>query len=399
MPNKLYKLKNRTQYAPSDDLRVKTVIGGKTDYFSPSVNFSFEFESGIEKLFLNICDDPEQIDTSMASESFSGGKVKVKVGSVESSFEMSSGVLKINRTFDSAPLEAPRYRIKQSPDIFWFYQPELTIEEKFEEYNRPDDVVGSYAIYCKNKGSIKRKTGETVVNYQTGKLCHMFAPYWVDATGSQIKGSQNFDGKWLAFPLPPEKWLNDAIFPITLDPTIGYTTAGGTTGRDTSAIIAGLRYVSGVAGDANPGAFYTYTKVDSGSLKRSCGAYVNNAGTVSGQAKLSSGNTILTVTDTSFGWKSASITWTGISATTDYFLGIHSEAYLYWAYDTVTSEYEDTEYKAVAYNDTLPDPFPTGLSTISRAYSDYIEYTETGLSYFIPQIMTHKFIPSFTGGQ
>lgn len=399
MPNKLYKLKNRTQYAPSDGLRVKTVIGGKTDYFSPSVNFSFEFESGTEKLFLNICDDPAQIDTSLAYESFSDGKVKVKVGSVESSFEMSNGVLKINRTFDSAPLEAPRYRIKQSPGIVWFYQPELTIEERFEEHNRPDDVVGSYAIYCKNKGSIKCKTGETVVNYQTGKLCHMYAPYWMDAAGNRIKGSQNFDGKWLTFPLPPSEWLSEAVFPITLDPTIGYTTAGATTGSDTSDYIGAVRFISDVAGAANPGTFYSYTKVNSGSISRSCAVHANNGGTVSGQAKLSSGNSVMTVSSTSFGWQSVAITWTGILASTDYWLSTLTDAYLYWAYDTSTSGYEDTEFKGYPYNDTSPDPFPTGLTPISREYSHYIEYTEEGSSYFIPQIMTHKFIPSFTGGQ
>lgn len=238
-------------YELINDARVKAVAGGKLSYFAPSVNFSYEFESGEEKLFLNICDDPDRLDTSKVSEKLEADILKVKAGGVESSFQMVDDRLKICRTFDTQPTTAPKYRIAQSEGIVWAYQGELTPEEIEEGCIRPDDVVGSYAIYCSNKGHIKRADGTTKVNYQTGKLCHMFAPYWVDAVGTTIKGVQTFNDNWLTFELPPKEWLDAAVYPVTLDPTVGNTSVGGTTNLTDSIGFAG--YLDGT------GEFYSPT--------------------------------------------------------------------------------------------------------------------------------------------
>jgi hypothetical protein len=229
LPN-FIKIPDKTKlYQAVDTENIKAVVGGKnTDNFAPSVNVSFRMQSGQEKYFLNLCDDIDQIKTVGKEEDWKDNKLKIRDGDEESTFELHETSLKVERVFYKKPKRVPRYKLKYSKGVSFYYQDELTQEEINEGFSRPDEVVGSYAVYCDKAGHFKKRNGETIVNYSTGKIGHIYAPYWTDAANKKIKGTQRIVNDFLIFDLPPQEWINGAILPIKLDPNIGYTTIGGT---------------------------------------------------------------------------------------------------------------------------------------------------------------------------
>jgi hypothetical protein len=101
----------------------------------------------------------------------------------------------------------------------FYYQPPLTQEEKEAGDFRPENVVGSYAVYHESK---------TRGKYRTGKAFHIYRPKIYDAEGNEIWGELNIDEKAGTLTITIDQdWLDKAAYPVTVDPTFGYTTAGG----------------------------------------------------------------------------------------------------------------------------------------------------------------------------
>jgi len=98
------------------------------------------------------------------------------------------------------------------PKAELYYQPELTQEEIDEGCIRPDWVVGSYAVYLEGR-----------------KLGHFARPHATDANGNWTWGTLQWDESTKKLTkIIPQEWLDNAAYPITIDPTFGRTTAGGT---------------------------------------------------------------------------------------------------------------------------------------------------------------------------
>jgi len=113
----------------------------------------------------------------------------------------------------------------QSKGFDFFFQPPLTSDEITEGANRPDNVVGSYAVYHSTK------TNNLVGGkaYRTGKAFHIYRPQLTDAKGNQVWADLNIDSlNGLMTITIPQSFLDSAVYPVTVDPTFGYTTHGGT---------------------------------------------------------------------------------------------------------------------------------------------------------------------------
>jgi hypothetical protein len=152
-----------------------------------------------------------------------------------------------------------------SPGLEFFYQPALTSMEIDNGAERPENVVGSYAVYA---GKIGNK-------YQTGKFCHFYYPYLIDADGKKTRAADfviDTAGGKMLIRLPPE-WMKNARYPVTLDPTLGYT-SGGATNQYFASQIWGSSAVASEDG--------TVTKMSSYWLSYSAGnvgvAYYTNSG-------------------------------------------------------------------------------------------------------------------------
>lgn len=116
----------------------------------------------------------------------------------------------------------------ETQGLEFYYQPELTQKEIDAGAFRPENVVGSYAVYHATRTNMHR-TKEDAEKYKTGKAFHIYRPKVVDASGNETWGELNIDARKGIMTITINKeWLDGAVYPITVDPTFGYETIGGT---------------------------------------------------------------------------------------------------------------------------------------------------------------------------
>lgn len=93
---------------------------------------------------------------------------------------------------------------------------------------RPENIVDSYAVY-----SEELRNNE----YKTGKLFHIYRVWVNDSSGNLTWGGifiNKTNGKMKLN--VSQTYLNNAIYPVTIDPDIGYTTAGGSSASAVDAL-------------------------------------------------------------------------------------------------------------------------------------------------------------------
>lgn len=133
-------------------------------------------------------------------------------------------------------------------DVDFFYQPPVYEEVNASEYDvvnethavkdnitviyRPVNAVGSYAVYSRGKANNE---------YKTGKLFHIYRPKITDAEGNSIWGTMSIANGTLAI-MVDQNWLDKAKYPVVIDPTFGYTTAGTAGTTSLEGIITGSQF-------------------------------------------------------------------------------------------------------------------------------------------------------------
>lgn len=117
------------------------------------------------------------------------------------------------------------FRLSSKNLVFWKQYP-LTKEEIAEGCHRPDNVVDSYAVYHSRRRNNRRCASGVQVNYQCGKFCHIYRPKAFDAAGRWTWCSLDIDGGLLTV-TAPKQFMDDAAYPVRIDPVIGYDSAGG----------------------------------------------------------------------------------------------------------------------------------------------------------------------------
>jgi hypothetical protein len=128
----------------------------------------------------------------------------------------------IDFTLDAKPdTNIFTYAIGGADEFDFFYQPELTPEEIADGAERPENVIGSYAVYHREKAN--SRVGST--NYATGKIFHIYRPKAIDANGAEVWAQLHYSDGILSVTVP-EDFLEKATYPVVVDPTFGYTSAG-----------------------------------------------------------------------------------------------------------------------------------------------------------------------------
>lgn len=128
----------------------------------------------------------------------------------------------------------------QSKGLDFFYQPDLTQEDILEGLSREDNIIGSYAVYHKTKKD--NTVGEN--EYRTGKAFHIYRPWAEDANGDRVWCELHIDAETEEMTVTvPQDFLDNAAYPVIVDPTFGYTTLGGT-----AATLAGSTRLSKAPG-------------------------------------------------------------------------------------------------------------------------------------------------------
>lgn len=112
-----------------------------------------------------------------------------------------------------------------SKNLTFCKQPPLTPEEIADGHRRPDNVVGSYAVYHSHKRDNHRLSDGREENYGCGKFGHIYRPKAVDATGKWAWCKMNIADGHLVI-IAPQEFLDRAKYPVTIDPIIGTDSAG-----------------------------------------------------------------------------------------------------------------------------------------------------------------------------
>lgn len=154
--------------------------------------------------------------------------------------------------FDSRPDTNTIIFMIETKNIAFHYQPPLD-EEIFNkgftvnathafdtEGNlyayRPENIVGSYAVYhASKKGN----------DYGTGKMGHIYRPRIYDSAGGETWGNLIiYEDSGVLLININGAWLDNAVYPIRVDPTFGKTTIGGSSGSVDGGRIRGTQYLN-----------------------------------------------------------------------------------------------------------------------------------------------------------
>lgn len=264
------------------------------------------------------------------------------------------------------------------------YQGELS-EFEIERGNiRPENVVGSYAAYHKSKTPIHGIEGNAA-KYKAGKAFHIYRPYALDANNKKLWLKMIYDqeGEALSIVLDHD-WFANAAYPVLIDPTVGYTTLGASTDNTNTYENANSFTPSDGNGDANPGTAYYGGRITVGTASVYVGVYDFGDGNISANNRLAVSSAI--TLDTTAAFRSAAITWTGITSGTTYYITAYSNtALVQTRYDTgATAEYTNLAGQAAS----PPDPHITRSGTSANfKTSVYVDYTASGgAGTFVPLV-------------
>jgi len=275
-----------------------------------------------------------------------------------------------------------------SSNLVFYYQPPLTDEyqdgwsKEFQDtitvtetevrsskgevlVHRPENVVGSYAVYHAEKNGIY-KTQAEADKYKTGKAFHIYRPYVYDSTGKGIWADMKIANGQLTITVD-QAWLNSAVYPVVIDPTFGYT-AKASSQRQVAANFFFGPWATGAAGTAQSiTCFYQQSGTDTPKLKH---ALYQKTGTLAGSYVSGSGTEEWTLTSGWNNWKTLNcLTPPSISAI-DYWIFLWNNANVFVYRDSAAAN--SSGYQAQTYNGW---PATASLTTLSYIYSIYCTYT------------------------
>jgi hypothetical protein len=260
----------------------------------------------------------------------------------------------------------------QTKGLNFFYQPALTQEEIDGGANRPENVIGSYAVYHATKGGINDAQG---MDYKAGKAFHIYRPKAIDKNGNEIWGELNIDeANGLLTVTVDQDFLDNAAYPVIVDPTLGYTSIGASSitiedgtiraSWQSAAVLADqilkiTAYTLNGSGYTVQAAIYTYVSTTA------AGALLAN----SASTAISQGNS----------WKDYTISYL-TTVGVQYYFALWSNNTVNscdWAYDTVSGKsITDTG----GTYPTLPDPYVAVGTFLNNNYSVYATYIDKDIT-------------------
>jgi hypothetical protein len=238
---------------------------------------------------------------------------------------MEDGGYEINIILNSEPATNTfPFAISAADNLDFFYQPPLwqeagltaptstctdtqcSLPDGFDA-DRPANVVGSYAVYYANHANYVE--GQT--NYATGKAYQIFRPQVTDSTGSTTWATLSYATGTLSV-IVPQEFLDTATYPVTIDPTIGYTTIGASNETQTGAFQYGNNYNNTTDSHGGPVTSVSYYAKCASTSHLSAGAVYD------GSSNLLSPQSATTNMTSTAGWITVSFSGPTLSANTVY---------------------------------------------------------------------------------
>lgn len=291
---------------------------------------------------------------------------------------MEDGGMEINIILNSAPATNQfNFTISGANNLDFFYQAPLWQEAGLkaptkdctdtdcttaeETSQRPDNVVGSYAVYYKDRAN--HIEGQT--NYATGKAYQIFRPQVSDANGATTWADLSYANGTLTVSVP-QSFLNSAVYPVKVDPTFGYTTAGASQVFNASNGFASSKFTS-----LEPGNVTSITFSSSGGTTNEVAIYNDSAGSV---GTLLVGDTVGVTPPAIQSWSTVSISTTVSAAT--YHLAWNTNGFSHFYYDAGAAN--QTLYATMTFGTWTDNP---GSPNQARKHSIYATYVSTTTIY------------------
>lgn len=143
-------------------------------------------------------------------------------------YQRHDGGLEWEIIYDSIPKSnILSFQIQQT-GLEFFYQDSPTGYEIAAGVERPDSVIGSYAVYRSGKigNRLEIRGSYTIFSvYETGKAFHIYRPKAHDSRGWMVWCDLKIDSALIIG--IPQDFIDNAEYPITIDPTFGNTNVGG----------------------------------------------------------------------------------------------------------------------------------------------------------------------------
>ncbi len=256
------------------------------------------------------------------------------------------------------------FAIDGADNLDFFYQPALTQAEITRGDVRPDNVIGSYAVYHKTKKDYR----EGGTNYATGKAFHIYRPKAIDANGNETWATLSYKGSALSVEVPQD-FLDTATYPIRVDPTFGYTAAGASTASFGTEDLIGSVFTSPADyGSFTSASIYVDTARSTGNVKI---VIVNHT-----DLNIVSNGVSNAVNLSAAGWYSPTFASApAITASTEYVLtGISDSSRLSITYDSGATNQGHVD----STNSYASPTNPTDTIHDNNKYAVYVTYTAGG---------------------
>ena len=311
----------------------------------------------------------------------SNGLIKIAKDGVEfSAWQLNKNVvetsLRFNTVYDLPPDDKIRFRLSDSGNLTYYYQPRLT-QDDIETYNayRPERVVGSYATYFNKKWN----------EYGTGKFGHMYRWEVIDSRGvHRWCKPLLIENGLLTIELPDLTGLFFPILAMGAGDTFGYDTVGASN-RTTAG---NYHYISAQDSPASAG---TITSIDYHSPYNDSDAKTFGVYKEASPGEPTGGDLVdYTVSDTT----QVDNDWLQLAAQVGYsclasevyWISLLASAGVPYSYDSGGSGVQRSV--ARTYGDGLNDPWPAD-SNSSYLMSLRVTYTPGGGGISIPVAMNH----------
>jgi len=353
----------------SSDTPTVVKVGGKDGKFVPNINAS----KWDDKAWLNI-----NIPVTVASEigELKDVKAEIKLGDwTHRYYEDAKGNLEYEIVMDKRPSSDDIVMNLTFPDGLEFWRQGSLAEDWAESHHgcstyedflaasyKPDNVVGSYAVYWKEKNN----------QFKTGKFCHIYRPKVTASDGKWAWAELKIDAKAKTLTILMDKaWLDKAKYPIVLDPELGYSTQGaGTYGG--GYILGGAYTTDGTGGYVTN--FHVWQGAVVGEELKICISATNGSNDPSGQDMLEQ---MVLTTGLNSKRDGVATGETLLAASTQYWIGCVAPNGNSYYYDSGSSN-KYCKYSGVVFADQFADPMSSGYSTDTYQYSQWVDYAPSG---------------------
>lgn len=329
-------------------------VGGKGKKFVPNINMS----KWNDECWLNI-NHPDVVASEIEQDK--DGKISLSIGERTHRYYIDpDGKLEYEIELAKRPVSNEIVLNLDFPDGLNFYKQLPLSEEKIAAgFNRPENAINSYAVYwCKSNNK-----------YLTGKHSHIYRIKLIAADGKWTWADQDITGKLWSI-LMDGKWLDQAAYPVIVDPVLGYDTVGASNvGHSTYTL--GNFYTTDGSGGAITKFHCAVESVDGSLTGIKLGVYeTNGSGDPSGQDLVEQ---VVGVASVTTDLQIDPSTGETLAASTEYWIGY-----------TVEGNDTDVYYDSVAWGQArhrIPTVYADMFTNPAGTHTQDVERSSVWLDY------------------